>query len=62
MTEMREYEQVIDSPSSSGPVKETLERVREEEEERTEDGMEVEVKVDGRRKEQDVNVRGDESL
>ena len=40
MTEMREYKQVVDSPPSSGPVKETLERVREEEEERTEDGME----------------------
>ena len=43
-------------------MKETVERVREEEEERREDGMEVEVRVDGRRKEEDVIVRGVESL
>ena len=43
-------------------MKETWERVREEEEERTEDGMERDVRLDGRRKEDDVIVRYVESL
>ena len=43
-------------------MNETAEREREEEEERIEEGMEVEVMLGGRRKEHEVSVRGEESL